>query len=59
VRVAQLFIQAMENGTGNGLLPRPDVIMYNMEGLCFVRDFDSVEQVLTSSYCICKSSSLS
>lgn len=56
VREAQRFLRAMENGTGNGLLPRPDVIMYTVyiEGLCLVRDFDSVEQVMTSSYCICK-----
>jgi pentatricopeptide repeat protein len=54
VREAQIFIQAIENGTGNRLLPRPDVIMYTVyiEGLCLVRDFDSVEQVFTSCYCI-------
>ncbi|KAJ4782537.1 Pentatricopeptide repeat-containing protein [Rhynchospora pubera] len=48
VREAQIFLWAMEHGIGDGVLPRPDVIMYTayIEGLCLVSAFDLVEKEL-------------
>ncbi|KAJ3698264.1 hypothetical protein LUZ61_001969 [Rhynchospora tenuis] len=48
VQEAQIFLWAMENGIGDGVLPRPDAIMYTayIEGLCLVCAFDLVEKEL-------------
>ncbi|KAJ3681397.1 hypothetical protein LUZ60_015886 [Juncus effusus] len=56
IKEAKGFVELMENSSGddwseNGELPKPDVVIYTVliEGLCLVRDFDSVEQVLRES----------